>query len=63
MQGEHCIKLRADAKTFVFTTPHRIAVPIQAKVKAELYLMKKMGILQKVEPTEWCVVFNLQNMC
>ena len=36
MQGEYQIKLKADATPFVLTTPRRIAVPLQPKVKAEL---------------------------
>ena len=55
MQGEYQIKLKADATPFVLTTPRRIAVPLQPKVKAELHRMEKLGVIQKVdEPTEWC---------
>ena len=55
MQGEYQIKLKADATPFVLTTPRRIAVPLQPKVKAELQRMEKLGVIRKVEePTEWC---------
>ena len=53
MKGKYHIKLKSDATPFVLTTPRRIAIPLQPKVKAELQRMEKMGVIRKVqEPTE-----------
>ena len=55
MKGKYHIKLKSDATPFILTTPRRIAIPLQPKVKAELQRMEKMGVIRKVqEPTEWC---------
>ena len=55
IEGEYHIKLKPNTTPFVLTTPRRIAVPLQPKVKAELQRMEKMGVIRKVqEPTEWC---------
>ena len=55
MEGEYNIELREDAKPFIQTTPRRVALPLQSKVKAELERMERLGVISPVdEPTDWC---------
>ena len=55
MTGEYTIRLRDDAKPFVLTTPRRVAVPLQQKVKEELQRMESLGVIERVtQPTDWC---------
>lgn len=55
MEGEYKIELKADAKPFSISTPHRIPLPLMSKVKEELSRMEEIGVISKVEqPTNWC---------
>ena len=53
--GEYEVQLKPDAQPFAITSPRRIPLPMNNKVKAELSCMEKLGVIRKVEqPTEWC---------
>jgi len=55
IDGEYQIKLKSDANPFVLSTPRRIAIPLQPKVKTELQHMERLGVIKKLQaPTEWC---------
>jgi transposase InsO family protein len=56
MQGETFkIELSEDARPFQVTTPRTIPFPLRDKLKAELDLQVKQGIIAPVtEPTDWC---------
>ena len=55
LEEEYKIVLRDDATPYALSTPHRIAIPLLPKVKAELERMEQMGVVSRVrEPTEWC---------
>ena len=55
LEEEYTIVLRDDARPYALSTPHRIAIPLLPKVKAELERMERMGVVSRVrEPTEWC---------
>ena len=53
--GTHHIQLKDDAKPFALSSPRRVALPLQPKVKAELQRMEQLGVVSKVDdPTDWC---------
>ena len=53
--GTHHIQLKDDAKPFALSSPRRVALPLQPKVKAELQRMEQLGVISKVDdPTDWC---------
>ena len=49
------IVLKEDHQPYSLSTPRRISIPLQNKVKIELARMEEAGVIQKVEePTDWC---------
>ena len=53
--GEYHIHLKDDAKPFALSTPRRVALPLQPKVKKELQRMEQLGVISRVDdPTDWC---------
>ena len=48
-EGKYKIKLKPDAKPHAIMTPRRVALPLKAKVREELYRMEKLGVIRKVE--------------
>ena len=53
--GKYHIQLKDDAMQFVLSTPRRVALPLQPKVKSELQRKEQLGVISKVdEPTDWC---------
>ena len=55
LEGEHKIRLSENARPFIDTTPHRVAIPLMPKVKAELERMENMGVIRRVNgvPVWW----------
>ena len=53
--GEYHIHLKDDAKPFALSTPRRVALPLQPKVKKELQRMEQLGVISRVDdPSDWC---------
>ena len=53
--GKYHIQLKDDAQPFALSTPRRVALPLQPKVKSELQRMEQLRVISKVdEPTDWC---------
>ncbi len=53
--GKYQIQLKDTAQPFALSTPRRVALPLQPKVKSELQRMEELGVISKVdEPTDWC---------
>ena len=53
--GKYHIQLKEDAQPFALSTPRRVALSLQPKVKSELQRMEQLGVISKVnEPTDWC---------
>ena len=51
--GKCNIQLKDDAQPFTLSTPRRVALPLQPKVKSELQPMEQLGVISKVdEPTD-----------
>ena len=52
--GKYHIQLKDDVKPFALSTPRRVALPLQLKVKSKLQQMEQLGVVSKVdEPTDW----------
>ncbi|XP_051552704.1 LOW QUALITY PROTEIN: uncharacterized protein LOC127440265 [Myxocyprinus asiaticus] len=55
LQEPYHIKLQKDATPYALSAPHRVPIPLRAKVKEELHRMEQMGVISKVSsPTERC---------
>ena len=55
MKYEYTIRLKEGAKPFCLTTPRRVALPLQKKVKEEIRRMVNLGVKAAVDkPTDWC---------
>ncbi len=55
LEGDYCIRLKADAMPYALTTPRRVPFPLENKIKEELERMEQMGVISRIErPTEWC---------
>ncbi len=55
LEGNYCIRLKADAVPYTLTTPRRVPIPLENKIKEELERMERMGVISRIEqPTEWC---------
>ena len=53
--GKYHIQVKDDAQLFALSTPRRVTLPLQPKVKSELQRMEQLGVISKVnEPTDWC---------
>ena len=55
MAGEYTIQLKEGAQPFCLTSPRRIPIPLQKKVKSQLESMVQLGVIEPIdEPTDWC---------
>ena len=55
LKDEFKITLKPDLTPFALTTPHRVALPLMSKVKAQLERMENLGVISEVDvPTDWC---------
>ena len=49
------IHLQKDCKPYAVTSPRRLALPLQDKVKEELDSLQRLGVIRPVtKPTDWC---------
>lgn len=56
VEQPYTIKLQPDATPYSLKAPRRISLPLMPKVKNELELMEKIGVISRVEePTDWCL--------
>ncbi len=55
LEGNYCICLKADAVPYALTTPRRVPIPLENKIKEELDRMERLGVISRIEqPTDWC---------
>lgn len=55
LDGDYCIRLKYDAVQYALTTPRRVSIPLENKIKGELERMEQMGVISRIEQlTEWC---------
>ncbi|KAL8610241.1 hypothetical protein ACOMHN_038936 [Nucella lapillus] len=52
LQDPYKIRLRDQCSPYAVTAPHRLALPLRKKVKAEL---EQQGVIRSIsKPTDWC---------
>lgn len=54
LDGESKIELKLDANPYSLSILRRILLPLMPNVKQELKCMEDLGVISKVEPTNWC---------
>jgi hypothetical protein len=55
LDGEYRISVNENAQPYAISVSRRMPLPLLPKVKSELELMEKAGVIFKVdESTDWC---------
>ena len=58
LEGDYQIRLNEEAVPYALSTPRRIPLPLNDKVKDELERMEKMGVVSKIEkPTDLWFIY------